>query len=102
MSTTLFFYSISQNQFHISVYRAESRFGSGLAENQEEPKTRKKTKNCDIMKISSENTIRIQEETNNMAIINTPLAAGKITFKNRLIYPPITIRESFGGRGSDG
>lgn len=32
------FYSISQNQFHISVYRAESRFGSGLAENQEDPK----------------------------------------------------------------
>lgn len=26
-----------------------------------------------------------------MALINTPLAAGKITFKNRLIYPPITI-----------
>lgn len=38
MSTTLFFYIISQNQFHISVYRAESRFGSGLAENQEDPK----------------------------------------------------------------
>ncbi|MCB6994686.1 NADH:flavin oxidoreductase [bacterium 210820-DFI.6.37] len=26
-----------------------------------------------------------------MAIINTPLETGKITFKNRLVYPPITI-----------
>lgn len=29
-----------------------------------------------------------------MAIINTPLAAGKMTFKNRLIYPPITIAKA--------
>lgn len=29
-----------------------------------------------------------------MAIINTPLATGKITFKNRLIYPPITIAKA--------
>ncbi|MCQ4636629.1 NADH:flavin oxidoreductase [Anaerovorax odorimutans] len=29
-----------------------------------------------------------------MAIINTPLAAGKITFKNRLVYPPITIAKA--------
>ena len=29
-----------------------------------------------------------------MAIINTPLAAGKMTFKNRMIYPPITIAKA--------
>ena len=29
-----------------------------------------------------------------MAIINTPLAAGKITFKNRLVYPPINISKA--------
>ena len=46
------------------------------------------------MKISSENTIKNTGGTNKMAIINTPLAAGKITFKNRLIYPPITIAKA--------
>lgn len=29
-----------------------------------------------------------------MAMINTPLAAGKLTFKNRLVYPPITIAKA--------
>ena len=29
-----------------------------------------------------------------MAMINTPLAEGKLTFKNRLIYPPITIAKA--------